>query len=179
MGVHIHTPEDRTVTNPPREWPIQSPKHSFNTEVLHGRYTSEPTGKIPKWHLVLTNSLQWQTDIRNKWQNAQIAICAHKRSSMVDTNQNQPAKYPNHNQCSQTVPNGKQTSEPTRKGPNSILCSKEKAAWVHTGGLTQSWSRQLVQKHLYVPLRKCIRCQPVLSRGDTGRIPETNGFRSC
>ena len=38
---------------------------------------------------------------------------------------------------------------------------------------------QLVQVHFSIPLMKSISWQPVRSRRDTGRIPETNGFSNC
>ena len=52
---------------------------------------------------------------------------------------------------------------------------KREVSRVHTRGLSLG-ARQLVQKHLSSPTRKSVRWQPVRSRGDAGRIPETNGF---
>lgn len=40
-------------------------------------------------------------------------------------------------------------------------------------------ARQLIHMHLSVPLRESRSWQPVLSRGETGRVLETKGFGSC
>ena len=69
-------------------------------------------------------------------------------------------------------------SETVGKCPNSILYSKEKFAWVHTGRLTLSWSCQLAQVCVSIPKRKGINWQPVTSRGEIGRNPKTNSFGS-
>jgi len=55
------------------------------------------------------------------------------------------------------------------------LCSKEKLAGYTPEDLSLG-TLQLVQKHLSVPTRKSVHWQPVLSRGEAGRILETNGF---
>ena len=47
------------------------------------------------------------------------------------------------------------------------------------GHLLRLGACQLVQMHVPVPPRKSVRWQPVPSRGETGRIPKTNGFGSC
>ena len=52
---------------------------------------------------------------------------------------------------------------------------KREVSRVHTRGLSLR-ARQLAQKHLSSPTRKSVRWQPVRSRGDAERIPETNGF---
>ena len=36
-----------------------------------------------------------------------------------------------------------------------------------------------LQMHVSIPPRKSVNWQPVLSRGETGSIPKTNGFSSC
>lgn len=40
-------------------------------------------------------------------------------------------------------------------------------------------ARQLVHIHLSVPPRETVSWQPVLSRGETGSLPRTNGLGSC
>ena len=85
-----------------------------------------------------------------------MTLSAHKWSSISDTHQNQ-----------------------LQRCPNSTLCSKEKCAWVHTGRLTLSWGCQHAQMCVSIPKRKSISWQPVMSRGEIGRNPKTNGFGSC
>ena len=67
-------------------------------------------------------------------------------------------------------------TEPVGKMPKQH-CSKEKFAQVHTGGLNLG-AHQLSQVHLSIPPRESGSWQSVLSRGETGRTPETNGFCS-
>ena len=159
----------------------ESQKNTSPTQmVLEVRLTTEPIGKntqialcahkqslmsdtrqnqlekMPKWHSVLTNSPQWQRDIGTYWQNAQIALCAYQWSSTSDTQQNQLAKCP-------------------------ITCHAQKRSLPRCTlvDLLSLGACQLFQMHVSVPPRKSISWQPVPSRGETGRIPKTNGFGSC
>ena len=62
-----------------------------------------------------------------------------------------------------------------KPGTNSTSCSKEKLAGYTPEDLSLG-ALQLIQKHLSVPTRKSVHWQPVLSRGEAGRILDTNGF---
>ena len=63
-------------------------KYFLSTMGLSDNQTSQPIGKMPKWHSVL-NSRQMSESIGK---NAQRALPAHKWSSMADRHQNQLAK---------------------------------------------------------------------------------------
>ena len=109
-----------------------------------------------------------------------MTLSAHKWSSISDTHQNQLERCPNSTLCSQSSLNIRHTCQKQlEKCPDSTLCSKEKCAWVHTGRLTLSWGCQHAQMCVSIPKRKSISWQPVMSRGEIGRNPKTNGFGSC
>ena len=90
------------------------------------------------------------------------------------------SKCPNDSLCSQKVLKSRLTSEPFGKCKNKTSCSKEKSLPSCTPvDLLGLGVHQLVRVHFSIPLTKSISWQPAPSRRDTGRIPETNGFRNC
>ena len=79
------------------------------------------------------------------------------------------------------VLNGRQTSEPIGK---NIQIAVSTHKW--EGCLCAHWWTYLVlelvsmsQMEVSVPPRKSVSWQPLLSRGETGKILKTNGFGSC
>ena len=63
-----------------------------------------------------------------------------------------------------------------QKCPNSALCSKEKVVWCTQLNLDNLGDHQLIQRLVLVSPSKSLSWQLVLSRGETERIPQTNGF---
>ena len=118
---------------------------------------------VPNRHHLHKNGPPHQTYVRTNWPKWPIiTLCAHKQST-IDTRQNQLAKCSNDIQCSQTVLNGRHSSEPTVKCSKSTFCWKEKFAQMDLLGCGAC---QLVQAHVSIPPRKCVCLQPVPSRGD-------------
>ena len=145
---------------------IKSNKNTNHTHTLGDRTVTNlrrgwPT-RSPKQTLPNTQRHQWQTHklLEPISKNTQIAPGAHQWSSPM-------------------VLSGRQISRPRGKMTNSTWCSKGKfTGWTLVDLL--GWGpRPLVQMLLSIPPRESISWRPVLSRGETRRLPETNGFSSC
>ena len=93
------------------------------TELSQILQDDNPNG-VPNKHFANTKGPRRQTHTRTNWKNAQMTLSAHKRSSTLDTCQNQLAKCPNSTLCSQMVLNGRQTSEPISKMPKQHFMLK-------------------------------------------------------
>ena len=86
-----------------------------------------------------------------------MTLSAHKRSSKSDTRQNQLTKK-----------------------AQTVLCAQKRCLPCHAlVDLLSLGAAQLIQMHVSVPGGVHISWQSVPSWGETGRIPETNGFVSC
>ena len=84
-----------------------------------------------------------------------------------------PNTYPK-----QMVLNGTQTAEPTGQNARiALVLTNGKVDHAHTSGLTRSRSSSAYPKCKFpFHQEKALSWQPVLSRGETGRILETNNF---
>ena len=133
----------------------------WNTDSYSRRQSCQkPSRRLPTWSLKRntsnTNRPQRQIHVRTDCQHTRITLSAHKLLS------------------------GRPLSEPVgKKCPNSTSPSKEKVAGCTWVDLLRLGARQLVQRHLSIPLTKNTGWQPMLSRGETGRIPKTNGIDGC
>ena len=105
-------------------------------------------------------------------------LTQNKSSSMVLKHQNQLTKCPNSTSRPRRVLNIKPISAPTGKNARKALAlTNGKVDHAHTGGLTRSWSSSAYPKCKFpFHQEKALSWQPVLSRGQTGRILETNHF---
>ena len=176
-GIHIHTPEGRTVTilqddrygvpnkhfpntNGPRSqthnrtnWQKYPNSTLCSQTVLNVRHTSEPIGK-----------------------NAQMTLSAHKQSSMAERHWNLLAKCPNSTLCLPMVLNIRHTTEPIGKMPNNMSCSKEKFAQVHTGGLTQSWSLSALPDACFCSTKEKYKLAASAEQGRNREDPQNKWF---
>ena len=59
------------------------------------------------------------------------------------------------------------------------LCTQKKVSWVHTNGLTGSWSSSACPEVSFCSIKEKHSWESVPSRRETGRIPKTNGIGSC
>ena len=117
--------------------------------------------QLTKWNVThisysaLTNGPQYQTHIRTNWKCAQIALCAHNQASALDT-------------C---VRNSWQNAQ-------IALCAQKRSVPGCTRRLTLFLELSACPDVCFHSKKEGISWQPVMSRGEIGRNPKTNGFGS-
>ena len=136
--------------------------------VLNGSQMSEPIGKMPRWHSVLTNGPQHQTYVRTNWQNAQIA------PHVPNSSQHQAHIRTNWQECPNSTSAHRQSSQQSEpRGKHSRMGMLPVCTLVDLPGFG---APQLIPNASFHSAKKGVSGQPVPVRGETGRILKTNGF---